>query len=152
MSVDDARTASVLRRPVVANGQAELVRLSGCLTEQGEIPHFGRPATLHFLLHAGVRHDEMPIVEHVVADEAIEEFLHLCAELWRLQIQLRQGSIEAVADRDVAAVQLPLQFDVVIPRHAQRRSRQRHRHHRFQRIHDARTAVDEIADEYRLAA
>ena len=32
-----------------------------------------------------------------------------------------------------------------------RRARQRHRHHRFQRIHDARTAVDEIAHEYRLA-
>ena len=94
----------------------------------------------------------MPIVEHVVADEAIEECLHLRAELWRLQIQLRQGSIEAVADRHVAAVQLPLQLDVVIPRHAQRRSRQRHRHHCSQRIHDARTAVDEIADKYRLAA
>jgi hypothetical protein len=35
-----------------------------------------------------VRHDEMPIVEHIVADEAIEELRHLCAELWRLQIQL----------------------------------------------------------------
>ena len=91
VSVDDARTAAVLGRPVVANGQAELVRLSGCLAKQGEIPHFGRPATLHFLLHAGVRHDETPIVEHVVADEAIEEFLHLCAELRRLQIQLRQA-------------------------------------------------------------
>ena len=33
VSVDDARTASVLRRPVVANRQAELVRLSGCLTK-----------------------------------------------------------------------------------------------------------------------
>ena len=41
VSVDDARTASILRCPVVANGQAELVRLSGCLTEKCEIPHFG---------------------------------------------------------------------------------------------------------------
>jgi hypothetical protein len=93
--------------------------------------------------------DEMPIVEHVMAAGHRGA---TCAELWRLQIQLRQRSIETVADRDIAAIQLPLQFDVVIPRDAQRRSRQRHRHHRFQRIHDARTAIHEVADEYRLAA
>jgi hypothetical protein len=87
---DTERMVSALRRPVVANGQAEVVRLSGCLTEQGEIPHFGRSAPLHFLLHAGVGHHEMPIVEYVMADETIEEFLHLCAELWGLPIQLRQ--------------------------------------------------------------
>ena len=99
-----------------------------------------------------MRHDEMPIVEHVVADEAIEELLHLGAELWRLRSSSAKRAIEAVADRDVAAVQLPLQLDVVIPGHAQRRSRLRHRHHRFQRVDDARAAVDEVADEYRLAA
>ena len=55
-------------------------------------------------------------------------------------------------DGDVAALQLPLQLDVVVPGHAQRGSGLRHRHHRLERVDDARPAVHEVADEDRLSA
>ena len=99
VSVDHAGTSAVLGRPVVADGQSELVGLAGRFAEQGEVPHLGRPAPLHLRLHAGVRDHEPAVVEDVVADEAVEELLHVGAELWRLLFELRQRAIESVRRR-----------------------------------------------------
>ena len=59
--------------PVVAHRQAELVGLAGRLAVEGELAHLARAAALHLLLHAGVGHDELAVVEDVVADQPVEE-------------------------------------------------------------------------------
>ena len=73
VAVDDHRLAPVLRRPVEADGQAELVGLAGRLAVEGEVPHLARAPALHLLLHPGVGDDELAVVEDVVADQAVEE-------------------------------------------------------------------------------
>ena len=73
MAVDDHRRAPVLLRPVVADGQAELVGLAGRLAVEGEVSDPARAAPLHLRLHPGVGDDELAVVEDVVADEAVEE-------------------------------------------------------------------------------
>ena len=39
VSIDHQSLAAIVRCPVITNGQAKLVRLSGCLTKEGEFPH-----------------------------------------------------------------------------------------------------------------
>src|SRR5262249_60477583 len=106
-----------------ANGQADFVRLAGRLAEQGEVSGLCGAPSLHLRLHAGMRDDQPAVVEDVVADETVDEIPNGRAELRRLEIQFSQRAIETVRDGYVASLQLSLQFDVVIPRNAQRMSR-----------------------------
>ena len=82
VAVDDRRLAAVVGRPVVAHRQAELVGLAGRLAVQREVAHApatrgpGSPAFM-----PGVRDDEPAVVEHEVADEAVEEVARLLAQL-----------------------------------------------------------------------
>ena len=80
VAVDDHRRPAVFRRPVVADGQAELVGLAGRLAVEGEVPHLARAPPLHLLLHPGVGDDQLAVVEDVVADQAVEEVGELVAE------------------------------------------------------------------------
>ena len=63
VSVDDESLAAIVRRPVVADRQAELIRLAGGLAVEGELANRARAATLHLLLQAGVGDDQLPVVE-----------------------------------------------------------------------------------------
>ena len=90
MSVDHAGASAILGRPVVAHRKPELVGLAGCLAEQGEVPHLRRPTPLHLRLHTGMRHDELTVVEDVVADEPIQKLLDLGSKLGRLLFKLEQ--------------------------------------------------------------
>ena len=90
------------------------------LAEQCEITYFRGPAALHLLLHARVRDDQTALVEHVVADQAVDEFLHLGPELRSLLFELRQRLVQTVCDGDVPPLELPLQLDVVIAGYTQR--------------------------------
>lgn len=110
-----------------------------------KITHLRGASALHLLLHARVSDDQTAFVEHVVTDQAIDEFLHLGSELRSLPFEFRQRPIEAVRDGDVASLQLSLQLDVVIPRHTQRGAGQRHDHYRLQRVDDPRTAIHEVS-------
>ena len=152
VAIDHAGTSAVLGRPVVADGQPELVGLARRFAEQREVPHLGRPAPLHLRLHAGVRDDEPAVVEDVVADEAVQKLLHVGAELRRLLFEFRQRPVEPVRDGDVAPFELPLQLDVVVAGHAEGGAGLRHRHHRLQGVDDAWPAVHEVADEDGLSA
>ncbi len=99
-----------------------------------------------------MRHNEPTVVEDVVADEPIQELLDLGSKLRGLLFELEQRAIESVGHGDVAALQLPLQLDVVVARDTQRGSGLRHRHHCLERVDDARAAVHEVADEDRFSA
>ncbi len=80
MTVDDHRLAPVFRRPVEADGQAELVGLAGRLAVEGEIPDLARAPPLHLLIHPGVGDHELAVVEDVVAHEAVQEVSQVRAE------------------------------------------------------------------------
>ncbi len=77
MTVDDRRAASVLRGPVPADRQAEVVGLAGRLAIKREVTDLPGPAALHLLLHPCVGHDQVPAVVNVVADQRVQEAHHL---------------------------------------------------------------------------
>ena len=89
VAVDDHRLAPVFRRPVVADGQAELVGLAGGLAVEGEVADLARAPALHLLLHPGVGDDQLAVVEDVVADQPVEELGQFLAE--RLPNIVRAG-------------------------------------------------------------
>ena len=72
MAVDDHGLAAIVGRPVQADRQPELVGLAGRVAVQGELAHGARAAALHLGLEPGMGDDELAVVEHVVADEAVE--------------------------------------------------------------------------------
>ena len=80
VAVDDHGRPAIFRRPVVADGQAELVGLAGRLAVEGEVPDPARAPPLHLLLHPGVGDHELAAVEDVVAHQAVEEVGELLAE------------------------------------------------------------------------
>jgi hypothetical protein len=75
VAVDDDGAAAVLAGPVVADGEAVLVGLAGGLAVQGELADGAGAAALQALGEAGVGDDQLAVVEHVVADEAVDELL-----------------------------------------------------------------------------
>lgn len=152
MPVDDRRGPAVLRGPVEADGQAVLVGLAGRLAVEREVANAARAAPLHVGAHPGVRHDEPPAVEDVVAHERVEKGRHLLHELRRLLLELRNRLGEPVGEAHVLPSELPLQLHVVVPRHAQRGAGLDHPHHEAEDAGRVGAAVDEIAEEDRLPA
>ena len=151
VAVDHHRLAAILRGPVVADRQAELVGLAGGLAVEREVAHLARAAALHLLLHAGVRHHQLAVVEHVMADQAVEELGDLLPELRRLLLELLQRLGQPVRDLHVLAPQLAHQLHVVVAGHAERRSGLDHAHHQPQHVGNLRPAVHQVAEEDRLA-
>src|SRR5262245_65661893 len=103
MAVHDRRAASVVVGPRVADGEAVLVGLAGCLAVQAERPDTPRRPALVLLLQAGVGHHQLASVEAVVADQAEHELAGRLAELLPLLGQLRQRRRLARGPRDVTA-------------------------------------------------
>ena len=89
VAVDDHRRPAILGRPVEPDGQPELVGLAGGLAVEGEFADPARAASLHLLLHPGVRHDQPAVVEHVMAHQIVEEVGQILAE--RRHERLRAG-------------------------------------------------------------
>jgi hypothetical protein len=94
-----------------------------------------------------VRHDQTPIVEHEMADQAIDEAYDLVAELGRLPGKLRQRFGQAVRELHLAALQRPLQLVVVVAGHAEGRAGRDHVHRQPQHVGRARAAIDQIAEQ-----
>jgi hypothetical protein len=153
--VGDDRLAAVLRSPVPADREPELVGLTGRLAVEGKVAHLPRATALHLLLHAGVREHEVPVVEDEVADESVEEanelLLRVRANVVRERLDLRKRAVEPVGDLDVPPPQLPHELHVVVPRDAMGGARLDHVADEPNCVEDARAAVDEVAHEERLA-
>jgi hypothetical protein len=94
-----------------------------------------------------VRDDQAAIVEHVVADERVDEVGHACAKVRRLGLELGERLREPVRDLHVAPAELAHQLDVVIPGNGKRGVRLDRVHDDAQHVGHARSAVDEIAEE-----
>ena len=114
VSVHDHRAPAILGCPVVANGETKFVRLAGCLAEESKVSNSSRAAALHFLLHAGVCDDQLAIVEHIVADEIVNEVRHLRAKLRRLRVKLRERLAQPVRDLHLPTPKLSHQLDIVV--------------------------------------
>ena len=104
---------------------------------------------MHLLPEPGVRDHQPPRVEHVVADQAVEEGDHLAGELVARGGELRQRLGQPVAHLDVAAAQRAQQLGLVVARHAQGGPRGHHLHHRAQHAGRVGAAVGQVAEEHR---
>ena len=93
--------------------------------------------------------DQIPVVQDVVADEAVQEIRNLPDELRRFIFQLLQGPGEAVGDVDVLAPQLADQLHVVVSGNGQGGPRLDHAHHQPEDFGSLRTAVYQVAEEDR---
>ena len=149
VTVDHGRLAPVVLRPRVADRQPEFVRLPGGFPVQRERPDRSRGAAVHFLPQARMGDHQPPAVQHVVADQAVQEGDHLGPELLRRGLQLRQRLGQAMGDLDVAAAQRPQQLALVVAGNAQRGAGRGHRQHRGEHARRVRAAVDQVTEEHR---
>ena len=98
---------------------------------------------------AGVRHHQAAAVQHVVADQAVDEPGYLSAELLGLGVQLLHRGVQAVAALDVLAAQRLEQLGLVVAGHAERGPGRDHAHDQAQHARRVRAPVDQVADENR---
>ncbi len=140
--------APVLGRPRVTDRQAVLVGLAGGLPVQAELADPARGAAVVALDQAGVRHHQAAPVQHVVADQAVDEPLHADPELLGLGVQLLHRGVQAVAALDVLAAQRLEQLGLVVAGHAERGPGRDHAHDQAQHARRVRAPVDQVADEY----
>ena len=140
--------APVLGRPRVADRQAVLVGLAGGLPVQAELADPARGAAVVALDQAGVRHHQAAAVQHVVADQAVDEPLAPGPELLGLGVQLLQRLVQAVAALDVLAAQRLEQLGLVVAGHAERGPGRDHAHDQAQHARRVRAPVDQVADEH----
>jgi hypothetical protein len=151
VAIDDHGLPTVLRRPVVPDRQAILVRFSRGLTIQAELAYGTGASTLELLPEAGVRHDELAVVEHVVAHQIIDERGDAFAEGSGGRGELIDGFLQTVAELHVLAAQLPEQLGLVVARNAERVTGLYHRHHQAEHLGNLRAPIDQVAEEDRLA-
>ena len=141
--------APVLGRPRVTDRQAVLVGLAGGLTVQAEFADPARGAAVVALDQAGVRHHQPAAIQHVVADQAVDELGCPGAELFGLVIQLLHRRVQAVAALDVLAAQRLEQLGLVVAGHAERGPGRHHAHDQAEHARGVRSPVNQVADEDR---
>ena len=94
-----------------------------------------------------MRHHQPPAVQHVVADQAVDEPGCFGPELLGLALELLHRGVQAVAAPDVLAAQRLEQLDLVVAGHAERGPGGDHAHDQAQHARRVRTSVDQVADE-----
>jgi hypothetical protein len=96
-------------------------------------------------------HDQLSIVEHVMADEAVQEFgqrlAKMIADVVEKGIDLGQRIRQPVRDLHLLASQFAQELDVVIAGDAEGRSRGNHVANNAHGVENPRTAIDQVADE-----
>jgi hypothetical protein len=151
VAVHDDRPAAVLAGPVVADGEAVLVGLAGGLAVEGELADGTGAAALQALLEAGVGDHELAVVEHVVADEGVDEGLGAGAQLGE-GLELGEGLGEAVGGLDLVAPEVAQELGLVVAGDAEGEAAGDHVHDEVQDLGDLGAAVDEVAEEDDAAA
>ena len=148
--VQHHRPAPVVIGPRIPNGQAELIRLPRRVAVQGEgADPAGRPAMIR-LLQPGVRHHQAAAVQHVVADQPVEEALGLGPEAGLLGLaglDLAERFGQPVADLDVPAAQRAQQLGLVVAGHRQCLAGRGHRHGQAEHSRCVRAAVNQVTQE-----
>ena len=100
---------------------------------------------------AGVSNHQAAAIEHVVADEAVDELGDSFCELWGAELKLFERLGQPVADRDVASRDGPTQLDLMVARDAESTARSHHGHDKVEHFGDTGAAVDKIAEKDRSA-
>ena len=114
VAVDDGGPAPVVLGPRVPHREPVLVGLSGGVAVEGEGAHRARGPALHVLGQSGVGDHQVALVQHVVADQPVDEGGDPGRELRRLCCQLLEALGQAVGGGDLAALQGPQELDLVI--------------------------------------
>ena len=83
MSVDHRRFSAILGGPVVAHRQSELIGFARRLAVEAELADCTGTAAVHFFAQTGMRDHQSPVVEHVMADKAVEERCEFASVLGR---------------------------------------------------------------------
>ena len=96
MAVYDHTPAPVIRGPVQPDRQAVGIELAGGFAVQAEIPHPHGASSDVFLLEAGMRRDQLAVIENIVADQAVQEFSNLRLKFISLRVHFRNGQIDAM--------------------------------------------------------
>jgi hypothetical protein len=151
VAVQHDGAAPVFLRPRVPHRQAVLVGLARGLPVQAELADPAGRAAVVALDQARVGHHQAPAVQHVVADQAVDEPVHLGPELLGLERQLLHRRVQAVAAPDVLAAQRLEQLDLVVADHAERGPGGHHAHDQAQHPRRVGSPVDQVAEEDRAA-
>lgn len=152
VAVEDHRPAAVVVRPRQPHRQSVLVALTGRVAVQREgADPSGGPA-LVLLLEAGVRDDQLAVIEHEVPHEGATELADLGAEHVRLGGELRERLGEAVAGLHLPAVERADELVLVVARDGERVTVPHHAHHEPEDARAVRATVDEVAEEHRAAS
>ena len=138
---------SIVRCPVVADGQTKLVRLACGFAVERKGPDSARGTSLHRRGQAGMGHHEPPVVQHIMAHQALEKGDHLFREARRLGRDLVQAFGQPVAELHLVPPERPQELDLVIPRYTQRMSRRGHGHGHTEHVRYARSPINEIAEK-----
>ena len=152
MPVDNRGTATVFGRPVIANWQAELVRLARGLAIEGEVPDPAGSAPLHLLAQPGVRDHELAVVQHIVADQAVEERHGALFESRGLLAQLPERLRQTMRHLHIPALQGADELLLMVPRHAKCSAGGNRAHHQPQHARRVGAAVDQVAEKDQLPA
>ena len=139
--------AAVVLRPRVPHGQPELVGLPRGLAVQRERAHTPGRTPVVLLLEAGVRDDELSVVEDEVRDQVVAERRDLLTEFCGLSRQLRERLLEAVRDGDLRAAQRADELGLVVSGDGERVPGCDHAHREPEDADDVGAAVDEVAEE-----
>ncbi|CAO0834319.1 hypothetical protein SMICM17S_01117 [Streptomyces microflavus] len=150
MAVDDGGAAAVVLGPRVAHGQAELVGLAGGVPVQRVRADPARSAAVVLLGQSGVADHQVAAVQHVVADQPVDELPHLLPELGVLGVLARQlldRLGEAVGLLDLAAREVAAELVLVVAGDAEGVARRDHGHDAAEHTRAVGAPVDEVADE-----
>ncbi len=89
----------------MADRQAVFVGFASGVSVQREFPNFSRSASLHFLFHSGMRDNQPAVVQHVMADQAEQEFGDFRAKpiFYGIgkRVDFRKCFIQPVGDGDI---------------------------------------------------
>src|SRR5213076_689406 len=115
----NSRPAPVVLRPRVADGQPELVGLTGRVAVQRVRADPAGGAAVVLLGQTRVADHQPAAVEDVVADEPVDELAYLPRDLLALAVHLLDGLGEAVGVLDLAALEIPAVLVLVVAGYAE---------------------------------
>ena len=147
MAVDHHGLPAIGGRPVGAYRETELIRFPGSLAIEAEVPDAGRRPALVVRLQPCMGHHQLPVIEHVVADQSIQERSRPLLKLRGLRFQLGKRCRQSMGNPHLPALEFADELGFVIARHTKRRAVRSHGHRQIEHLGDGRTPVHEIADE-----
>jgi hypothetical protein len=78
----------ILCSPVARNGLAEFVVFACRFSVHSKVANLARTTPLHLSVHTGVSHDELSVIQYIVADEPVEKLRDLPATFQRFFVEL----------------------------------------------------------------